>query len=70
MTQATPAAVPLQGDPRRAVVRRALGTRSAAWAWNALARGWWANPVAALGMTPILVREGREAWRGEECGCA
>lgn len=30
--------------------------------------GWaWADPVAALGMTYFLVREGREAWRGEEC---
>jgi divalent metal cation (Fe/Co/Zn/Cd) transporter len=31
---------------------------------------WWADPVAALGMTVLLVREGREAWRGEDCGCA
>ena len=30
---------------------------------------WWADPVAALGMTLFIVREGREAWRGEEC-CA
>jgi divalent metal cation (Fe/Co/Zn/Cd) transporter len=30
---------------------------------------WWADPVAALGMTYLLVREGREAWRGEDCGC-
>jgi len=28
---------------------------------------WWADPVAALGMTYFLVREGREAWRGEDC---
>lgn len=28
---------------------------------------WWADPVAALGMTWFLVREGREAWRREEC---
>ena len=28
---------------------------------------WWADPVAALGMTPLLVREGMEAWQGEEC---
>ncbi len=31
---------------------------------------WWADPVAALAMLPILVREGRDAWRGEDCGCA
>ncbi len=36
---------------------------------NALFGWWWADPVAALGMTFFLVREGREAWKGEECGC-
>lgn len=30
---------------------------------------WWADPAAALGMTVFLVREGTEAWRGEDCGC-
>lgn len=30
---------------------------------------WWADPVSALGMTWFLVAEGREAWRGEDCGC-
>lgn len=34
---------------------------------NALFGWWWADPVAALGMTYFLVREGREAWKGEEC---
>jgi divalent metal cation (Fe/Co/Zn/Cd) transporter len=34
---------------------------------NALFGWWWADPVAALGMTFFLVKEGREAWRGEEC---
>jgi divalent metal cation (Fe/Co/Zn/Cd) transporter len=34
---------------------------------NALAGWWWADPAAALAMTPLLVREGREAWRGEDC---
>lgn len=34
------------------------------------ALGWrWAYPVAALGMMPLLVRQGSEAWRGEDCGC-
>lgn len=28
---------------------------------------WWADPVAALGMTYFLVREGRGAWRAERC---
>lgn len=34
---------------------------------NAAAGWWWADPVAALGMTYFLVREGREAWRGDDC---
>lgn len=33
---------------------------------NALAGWWWADPVAALGMTVLLVPEAREAWRGED----
>jgi divalent metal cation (Fe/Co/Zn/Cd) transporter len=36
---------------------------------NLLLGWWWADPVAALGMTWFLVTEGREAWRGEDCGC-
>ena len=34
---------------------------------NALFGWWWADPLAALGMTWFLVREGREAWRGDDC---
>jgi divalent metal cation (Fe/Co/Zn/Cd) transporter len=33
---------------------------------NALFGWWWADPVAALGVVVLLVREGMEAWRGEE----
>lgn len=36
---------------------------------NAAIGWWWADPVAALAMTFFLAREGREAWRGEDCGC-
>jgi divalent metal cation (Fe/Co/Zn/Cd) transporter len=36
---------------------------------NAALGWWWADPVAALGMTWFLVAEGREAWRGEDCAC-
>ena len=36
---------------------------------NALFGWWWADPVAALAMTPLILHEGREAWRGEECSC-
>jgi divalent metal cation (Fe/Co/Zn/Cd) transporter len=39
-------------------------------ALNAAFGWWWADPVAALGMTIFLVAEGREAWRGEDCGCS
>lgn len=28
---------------------------------------WWADPVAALVMVPILVKEGWEAIRGKHC---
>ncbi|HEX8846406.1 MAG TPA: cation transporter [Pyrinomonadaceae bacterium] len=34
---------------------------------NALFGWWWADPVAALVMTPIIVKEGIEALRGESC---
>jgi divalent metal cation (Fe/Co/Zn/Cd) transporter len=33
---------------------------------NAAFGWWWADPLAALGMTYFIVREGREAWRGED----
>jgi divalent metal cation (Fe/Co/Zn/Cd) transporter len=36
---------------------------------NAALGWWWADPVAALGMTVFIGREGMEAWRGEACGC-
>jgi divalent metal cation (Fe/Co/Zn/Cd) transporter len=34
---------------------------------NAVFGWWWADPVAALIMTPIIVKEGVEALRGETC---
>jgi divalent metal cation (Fe/Co/Zn/Cd) transporter len=34
---------------------------------NALVGWWWADPVAALVMLPIIVKEGFEALRGEVC---
>jgi divalent metal cation (Fe/Co/Zn/Cd) transporter len=36
-------------------------------ALNALFGWWWADPIAALIMVPIIVREGLEAWKGEAC---
>ncbi len=33
--------------------------------------GWsWADPVVALVIAAVAVKEGREAWRGDACGCA
>ncbi|MBA2733816.1 MAG: cation transporter [Acidobacteria bacterium] len=34
---------------------------------NALFGWWWADPIAALVMTPIIIKEGVEALRGETC---
>lgn len=35
-------------------------------ALSALFGWWWADPVGALAMTVFIVKEGREAWRGED----
>jgi divalent metal cation (Fe/Co/Zn/Cd) transporter len=34
---------------------------------NAALGWWWADPVAALVLAVLAVREGREAWRGHLC---
>jgi divalent metal cation (Fe/Co/Zn/Cd) transporter len=36
---------------------------------NALLGWWWADPLVALGIAVVALREGREAWRGEACSC-
>jgi divalent metal cation (Fe/Co/Zn/Cd) transporter len=36
---------------------------------NALVGAWWLDPLAGLFIALVAVREGREAWKGEEC-CA
>lgn len=38
-------------------------------ALNAFFGWWWADPVAALVMLPIIIKEGIEGLRGEICGC-
>ena len=38
-------------------------------ALNALAGWWWADPVAAIAMSPIIAWEGVQALRGKACGC-
>jgi divalent metal cation (Fe/Co/Zn/Cd) transporter len=30
---------------------------------------WWADAVTSLGIVWFLVKEGREAWSGEDCCC-
>jgi divalent metal cation (Fe/Co/Zn/Cd) transporter len=38
---------------------------------NATLGWWWADPAAALVIAAVAIREGVEAWRGEQCGdCA
>jgi divalent metal cation (Fe/Co/Zn/Cd) transporter len=36
---------------------------------NAVAGLWWADPITALVIAAVAVREGRSAWRGDAC-CA
>ncbi|MGA5299937.1 cation transporter [Nucisporomicrobium flavum] len=36
---------------------------------NSVLGWWWADPVAALVVAAVAVKEGREAWRGDAC-CA
>jgi divalent metal cation (Fe/Co/Zn/Cd) transporter len=36
---------------------------------NAALGWWWADPAVALAIGGVAVREAREAWRGESCGC-
>jgi divalent metal cation (Fe/Co/Zn/Cd) transporter len=33
---------------------------------NTLLGWWWLHPVVALGIAALAVREGMEAWQGEE----
>ena len=34
---------------------------------NALAGWWWADPVTALLIAAVAVKEGRDSWRGDAC---
>ena len=60
----------------RALRADAFETLACAWlslttllglALNALLGWWWADPVAALVLVPLIVREGVEGLRGEPC---
>ncbi|MDE3115574.1 MAG: cation transporter, partial [Pseudomonadota bacterium] len=30
-------------------------------------KAWWVDPLASLAIVYFLIKEGREAWEGEEC---
>jgi divalent metal cation (Fe/Co/Zn/Cd) transporter len=34
---------------------------------NSMLGWWWADPLAALALAGVAVKEGRDAWRGEVC---
>ena len=36
---------------------------------EAVTGAWWVDPVGSLVIVWFLVKEGREAWSGEECSC-
>jgi divalent metal cation (Fe/Co/Zn/Cd) transporter len=36
---------------------------------NALSGWWWADPIVALLIGTIALREARDAWRGNSCTC-
>ena len=40
-----------------------IAALAAQWAFGV----WWVDPVASLAVVWLLVREGREAWAGEDC---
>ena len=37
---------------------------------NTLLGWWWLDPIAALVIAAVSIREGRESWRGKGCACA
>jgi len=45
------------------------GVTLAGLALRAIFRIAWFDTVAALAAVPLLLREGRHAWRGNSCGC-
>lgn len=37
---------------------------------NAVFGWWWADPIAGLGMVPLILKEGADAIQGKTCACA
>ena len=67
-------------DTRGSVATRGEGTQNLLCAYlggavllgllgNTLLGWWWLDPIAALVVAAVSIREGRESWRGEGC-CA
>lgn len=48
---------------------RAAGATLAGLAANAVFDVAWLDSVAALVAVPLLLKEGKAAWRGAHCGC-
>jgi divalent metal cation (Fe/Co/Zn/Cd) transporter len=42
-----------------------VASLAAQWLFGA----WWIDGVGSLAIVYFLVKEGREAWSGDECGC-
>jgi divalent metal cation (Fe/Co/Zn/Cd) transporter len=36
---------------------------------NTVLGWWWADPIVAIGIAAVALREARDAWRGESCDC-
>jgi divalent metal cation (Fe/Co/Zn/Cd) transporter len=36
---------------------------------NALLGWWWADPITALAIAAVALREGRKSWKGDSCDC-
>ena len=77
MATAVAAAVNDEYSPRCSVTRRtARALTSGAYlagavllglVANSLVGAWWLDPLVALTVAAVAVREGRGAWRGEQC---
>ncbi len=60
----------LEADSRQSSICAWLaGILLGGLALNALFGWWWADPLAALAMVPIILKEGVDAVKGETCSC-
>jgi divalent metal cation (Fe/Co/Zn/Cd) transporter len=60
----------LEADSRQSSICAYLaGILLGGLALNALLGWWWTDPLAALIMVPIILKEGVDAMKGETCSC-